>query len=173
MRFPSAAASPPPLTSRRAFAGAWWTNGSARGLFGFGAEAQTQAYHTAVRIGQNVAGFVFVLFLCAWGMTFVQNSAGLFSSPRRFLCVPYLLGACLVLAMQALFMAVDVNLALPQLLARGLYPIVASLAWVPAVFVLDEIWKRRHQAHVNQDQQFMWLEFDTKLGMHSPVSPFL
>mmetsp|Transcript_16927 Transcript_16927/g.66048 ORF Transcript_16927/g.66048 Transcript_16927/m.66048 type:complete len:280 (+) Transcript_16927:166-1005(+) len=155
------------------FAGAWWTNGTAAGVFGFGPETTTAGYYTAVRIGQNVAAVVFVLFLCAWGATFIQASRGFFSAPRRFFSVPYFCGAALVLVMQVLFMLVDVNIAVPQLAVRGLYPILAGLAWVPAVLLLDELWKRRHEAHVKQDQQFMWLEFDTKLGMHSPVSPFL
>jgi hypothetical protein len=49
------------------------------------------------------------------------------------------------------------------------YIYVMVFAWPIAQFALDEIMKVSDRSGWSRNQEILKLEFDTKLGMHSPI----
>ena len=145
------------------------------GVFGFKQPINDREYRDAIRIAQHVTAVAFVGFVMCMSFCNLQRKEPLFNGYRPcglYFSLWWIVFSCVALATQLAIMFLAINVNVPDLAARGWPVIFLCCAW-PVVICCVEFWvKRKYMKWYDRNQRFLRLEYDTKLGMHSPVSPF-
>ena len=142
-------------------------------VFGFGPAEyfQSQEYHQSLITSQNVTLLVYVIILFAYSFTFIQQQDSIFSAPRLFFSPFWVITVIILLFLQVGFFFGYINNFTKFFFINSAYVLV-GLLWAGEMIVVDAFMKRRYRNWYKDEQDFAKLDFDTKLGMYSPVSPF-
>ena len=156
----------------RAFGLAGGNDGSGEGAFGFAENTNSLTYRRALRIAQNTTLTCFVICLIVWSFPFLQQYHSPFRNPRRYFSLPWLGISIAIFVAQIFFMLAMINDQLPRFFIWNVWLLPAAAPVYILILVAEFTVKYRYRKWFLQEQAFMKLEFNTKLGMHSPVSPF-
>ena len=145
-----------------------------KGLFGFENSSilKSSSYISALIVAQNTTLTCFVICITAWSFAFLQQHDSLFKNRRRYLNSKWIISVIIVLIGQIIFMLAMINVDFLQFVVWNLFLLVPSIGIALIIVVLEFYFKYRYRKWHRKEQQFMSLEFNTKLGMYSPVSPF-
>lgn len=153
---------------------AWGSDGSISGIFGFGSTSQLHSikYYDALRVAQNTTVSCLVICVIAWSFPFLQHYHSLRNNIRCYINIIWIFAVFLVIFLQVVFMFAMINVSVPQFFIWNAYLLLAPLIFAFIILIMEFYLKKRYRTWFRQEQQFMSLEFNTKLGMYSPVSPF-
>jgi magnesium-transporting ATPase (P-type) len=152
--------------------GVAWRPPNAGDVFGFSSAVGSSEYFSALRVSQNTVLFCFVVCLIIWSFSFLQNYHTIFQHPRRYVSPHWFALAGLALILQICFLCAMINEDFVLFVEWNLYLIPSVLVAGIIIFTLDVRLKQAYCDWFEKEQQFLRLEFNTKLGMYSPVSPF-
>lgn len=160
--------------SSSAFGVIWLHHGSAKGAFGFQKHLTGNSYQKSQRAASSLVLFLFVIFIASWAATFLTTFTPFFPRFSRHLrdYIPWLLSALISLILQAFFSVIFFADEIPAVAARGSFVLVTGLLFPVYSWTLDHYLKKPHRKNFLQEQKFLRLDLETKLGMYSPVSPF-
>lgn len=129
-------------------------------------------YYAALSVAQNTTLTSFVILILFWSFTFLQQRTSFFSSPRMYISIPWMITCIFIFILQIAFMFAMMNVDSLVFFKWNVYLIPAAVIFSLFVVLLEFYLKHRFAAWYKQEQLYMQLEFNTKLGMYSPVSPF-
>eukprot|EP01111_Echinosteliopsis_oligospora_P011824 TRINITY_DN3988_c0_g1_i1.p1 TRINITY_DN3988_c0_g1~~TRINITY_DN3988_c0_g1_i1.p1 ORF type:complete len:195 (-),score=23.21 TRINITY_DN3988_c0_g1_i1:104-688(-) len=127
-------------------------------------------YSSSLLVAQNVVMFASVYYLALTSASFHNhtNSILQFSPAKNAV---WLVCACFALVFQIVFFAISLavtsNYSALSILPWYFY--VVLFVWAFALIIIDELMKKQYKKWFKRFQLELRLEFDTKLGMHSPI----
>lgn len=144
------------------------------GIFGFASSSELRNinYYDALRVAQNTTLSCLIICLIAWSFPFLQQYDPLKNNIRRYTNVIWLFSVLLVILLQITFMLAMINISIVQFFIWNSYLLLGGIIYAFILMVMEFYLKKRFRDWYRKEQQFMSLEFNTKLGMYSPVSPF-
>eukprot|EP01133_Synstelium_polycarpum_P009142 gene9142-10722_t len=129
------------------------------------------SYSDALLISQNIMMFAFVFYLGFTSISFIHHTQSILTFNPVRKNYAWVLLVSLSLAFQVCFSLVSLKtiggIHLLRSIPWELY--VVLFCWAIVVLLLDEFVKRMYKKWFNDLQLELRLEFDTKLGMHSPI----
>eukprot|EP01132_Coremiostelium_polycephalum_P003789 gene3789-4714_t len=127
-------------------------------------------FNDSVLVSQNIMMFAFVYYLCVTSISFIHHTQSIlkFNPLKNYVWV-FVVLFCLGLQIGFLLISLKVigGISLLSDVAWELY--IVLFCWAVGVVVLDEFTKRLYKKWFDDLQLELRLEFDTKLGMHSPI----
>lgn len=150
-----------------------WQDSSAGRVFGFdGAKMKTDQFADALWIAQTFTQLQFVVCCLAWTFGCCQRRASVLKQPRQFIGW-WLIGLVLVIIIHVIFFFVALSDHLiERAFSRGWPVLIAIFLFPISILIVDEYLRRKFQEKYAENQLFLRLDFDTRLGMYSPKSPW-
>ncbi|GAM17379.1 hypothetical protein SAMD00019534_005540 [Acytostelium subglobosum LB1] len=128
-------------------------------------------YSDALFVSQNIMMFAFVYYLSITSLSFIHHTQSVLKfNPLRKNYI-WVIAALLSIGLQVGFSLVSLK-AIDGIGLLGSIPwelYVVLFCWAIVVILLDEFVKRLYKKWFDEIQLELRLEFDTKLGMHSPI----
>jgi hypothetical protein len=146
-----------------------------RTVFGFDG-TRWEAQHTkSIWLSQNLTALAITVFLVPLSFALMQRKEPLISRymiNKVFWNPQWIVAALLVLCMQLAFFFIATNSDTGHLVTTT-WPVILGIIGWPFVILAIDLWiKAKYRKWYDRNQRFLRLEYDTKLGMYSPVSPF-
>ncbi|KAF2069378.1 hypothetical protein CYY_009303 [Polysphondylium violaceum] len=159
------------LWSLHSLTGASWANIFGASLSDWDGRSNPDvSYSDALLVSQNIMMFAFVYYLCITSISFIHHTESIrkFNPLRNYVWVGIVI-LCLSLQIAFSFISLKAigGIHLLKQVSWELY--IVLFAWAIVVIILDEFVKNLYKKWFEDLQLELRLEFDTKLGMHSPI----
>ncbi|KYR02932.1 putative transmembrane protein [Tieghemostelium lacteum] len=158
------------LWSLHSLTGVSWANIFGGNLSEWSDHRSSIPYSHALLVSQNIMMFAFVYYLCITSISFIHHTQSIrtFNPLNNHIWVLLVL---LSLGLQVAFSFVSLKVidGIHLLTHIGIELYIILFCWAIMVILLDEFVKRLYKKWFDDLQLELRLEFDTKLGMHSPI----
>jgi len=144
-------------------------------VFGFAGDRWESGHSENLWAAQNFTAVAITAFLIPLSFVFLQRKEPLIHNRMvsiLFWNPVWLVAAILVLGLQLAFLFFAVNDRIPDLASAAWPSVLVVIAWPIEILVADVWLRAKYRRWHDRNQRFLRLEYDTKLGMYSPVSPF-
>ncbi|EFA85426.1 putative transmembrane protein [Heterostelium album PN500] len=155
----------------QSLSGASWSNIFGANMSEWEPSSEKLSYSDALIISQNIMMFAFVFYLGVTSLSFIHHTRSVlkFNPFRKNYKAVITVIFCIIL--QICFTLVTLKIIggvhLLSEIPKEIYAVL--FGWAPFVILLDEIVKHLYKKWFADLQLELRLEFDTKLGMHSPI----
>jgi magnesium-transporting ATPase (P-type) len=141
--------------------------GATHGISGWN-PYKDKAFQDALSFSQNVSLFALTLYIVTASASCLHRTNSLLTiSPLQN--VPWIFSAisCIILAVAFFVISEHKRLSLFTHIHPYMY--ILLFGWVPCQVLLDEFVKKNTRAHFTRTQDILKLDYNTKLGMYSPI----
>ncbi|KAN0019353.1 hypothetical protein ACTFIU_002561 [Dictyostelium citrinum] len=160
------------LWSLHSLTGASWSNIFGADLSEWSSNVGNHgvSFSSALLVSQNIMMFAFVYYLCVTSISFIHHTQSItkFNPLRNYVWV-FVVILCLALQIAFSFISLKVIDGIHLLGKVSFELYIVLFCWAFFVIAIDEFVKGLYKKWFDDLQLELRLEFDTKLGMHSPI----
>jgi hypothetical protein len=122
----------------------------------------------ALSFSQNMSLFALTLYIVAASTSCIHRTESLLVvSPKHH--VRWMMASGISLLLAIIYFLISEHARLTLFTKIHPYMYILLFGWVPCQILLDELVKRHTRAHYKRTQDILKLDYNTKLGMYSPI----